>query len=364
MAARRVEMSYIDRVKIAVPLKDVKELKYGAFTHINDGRKHPTHVPVMIVNKKWDVLIIDISIPRSLFNNTLEESSPKEFPKIVGIIQKYAKSYGIYIPSYCITGAAVWYAEFGKNMPLSCKYNMANLLARIGKTLALRKNWLGKVWYFNNQGNTGLKVCVRNQEREICFYDKTTKELVSSGEYNRSNQQVFQKLLEQGYQVLRYEVKFFNHGVMKRVCAKYGQMARFDSIWESGFVEQLLADNWREIEAGIPPASSRKHGLIKSIQTAVLNGVKLKDIMVKFGLDYLERELGSTLLKQVLLPIGIRKRNKSQEATYSDLRKQRRSVNGKFKAKKEYVLQKINQYIGEMMPIRLKPETDYIEGVR
>lgn len=357
-------MSYIDRVKIAVPLKDVKELKYGAFTHINDGRKHPTHVPVMIVNKKWDVLIIDISIPRSLFNNTLEESAPKEFPKIVGIIQKYAESRGIYIPPYRIAVASIWYAELGKNMPLSCKYSMANLLSRLGKSLALRKNWLGKVWYFNNQGSTGLKVCVRNQEREICFYDKTTKELVSSGEYNCQNQQVFQKLLEQGYQVLRYEVKFFNHSVMKRVCAKYWQEATFDTLWNPDFVKQLLADNWKEIEEGIPPIRSRKQGLIKSIQAAILNGVKLKDIMVKFGLDYLERELGSTLLKQVLLPIAIRKRNKSQEATYSDLRKQRRSINGKFKTKKGYVLQKISQYIGDMMPIRLTTETDYIERVR
>ena len=183
----------IDRIKIAVKLEDVEELKYGALGKVWDGRKYPTDRPIFSYRHSWGILLVDMSVPRSLFNNTLEEATAEDMGRMVTHIQVYARERGLYIPTGAILYADVWYLEIGKNIILANKYSLYNVLLKLGKCLAKRKNWVGKVWYYSNVGNMGLKVCLRNKEREVCFYDKTTKELVSGGKYKKENQVIFIK---------------------------------------------------------------------------------------------------------------------------------------------------------------------------
>ena len=81
----------IDRIKIAVNLEEVKELKAGALNYPYDGRKSPTDKPVFLYRKDWGKLVVDVSVPRSLFNNTLEEATTEDMEAIVSHIQEYAR---------------------------------------------------------------------------------------------------------------------------------------------------------------------------------------------------------------------------------------------------------------------------------
>lgn len=352
-----------DRIKIAVKEEYVKELRHGALFNLRDGRKGPTSVPVFSYKREWGVLLIDISVPRTLFNNTLEEAKVEDKGKLVWAIQSYAKERDLNISNWAILNADVWYLELGKNIILSDKRSILNCLFKLGLCLAQYTNWIGKVRYYSNEGNTGYKVCLRNDSREVCFYDKTTKELVSKARYNTTNQKVFSKLLTDGYRVLRYEVKFFKAAAIKRELGFFHSGRTFDDIWNTKLIQEILTHFWEDIEDTLPYVRNRKAGLIKSIQTAVQNGVSCNDIVSKIGFDYLEQQLGATILKQLLISCKDKVTRQSRKVSYGNLRTKRSDLKSKFKTKKEYVAQKISQYLQEMKPIRFNKETDEVEGV-
>lgn len=356
-------MSYIDRIKIAVKEEYVKELGYGSLYAISDGRKLPTNKPAFNYRGKWGVVLIDISVPRTLFENTLEEATVEDKDKLVSYIQLYAKERELDIPKDVILNADIWYLELGKNIILPSKYSLHNCLIKLNKCLVKNTNWLGKVYYYDELGHTGLKVCARNKEREVCFYDKTTKEIVSRKQYNNDNQTLFTRLLEDGYKVLRYEVKFFTGSAVKRELGKFGIGRTFNDIWDKEKVQNILTHYWKDIEETLPTVRNRKAGLIKSIETAVKNKVSCFDIVSKIGVDYLTQELGATLLKQLLVPCEAKIKGKTNEVNYGSSRKNMAKLKGKFRTKKEYIAQRISQYIKEMKPIRVNKETGDIEGV-
>lgn len=353
----------IDRIKIAVELEDVQELRHGALKYVWNGQKYPTDIPVFSYRKSWEVLIVDVSVPRSLFKNTLEESTAEDMDKIVAHIQKYAYERGLYIPAEAILNAEVWYLELGKNIILDSKRSLYNCLLKLGLCLVKRANYIGKTWYFTNEGNNGFKVCVRNEGREVCFYDKTTKELALRGGYNTENKKIFHKLLVDGHKVLRYEVKFYKSASVKSELKFFGSQRTFKDVWNASLVQDILTYYWEDIEETLPSVRVRKAGLIKSIQTAVQNGASCADIVSKIGFDYLEQKLGATTLKQLLMPCEAKIQGKTREVSYGTLRKKQQDIKAKFKTKREYVAQKISQYLTEMKPIRINQETGDIEGV-
>ena len=287
----------IDRIKIAVKLENVQELRHGALNNLWDGRKNPTAVPVFRYRRWEGELLIDISVPRTLFGNTLEEATVAHKDELVSKIQIYAKERGVNIPKWAILNADVRYLELGKNIILPIKHNLHNCLLKLGLGLAKRTNLIGQVCYFSNIGNDGLKVCVRNEGREICFYDKTTKEISAGWEYNKENQRIFTKLLTNGYKVLRYEVKFLKGSVVKKELNFFGSGRTFNDIWNAELVQEILTYYWDDIEYTLPSVRNRKAGLIKSIQAAVQNEVSCADVLFKIGFDYLEQQVGATILK-------------------------------------------------------------------
>lgn len=353
----------IDRIKIAVKLENVQELRHGALNNLWDGRKNPTAVPVFRYRRWEGELLIDISVPRTLFGNTLEEATVAHKEELVSKIHIYAKECGLNIPKWAILNADVRYLELGKNIILPIKHNLHNCLLKLGLSLAKRTNLIGQVCYFSNIGNDGLKVCVRNEGREICFYDKTTKEISAGWEYNKENQRIFTKLLANGYKVLRYEVKFLKGSVVKKELNFFGSGRTFNDIWNAELVQEILAYYWDDIEYTLPSVRNRKAGLIKSIQAAVQNEVSCADVLFKIGFDYLEQQLGATILKQLLISCNDKIKRKSREVSYGKLRTKRSDLKSKFKTKKEYVAQKISQYLTAMKPIRINKDTDEVEGV-
>lgn len=353
----------IDRIKIAVNLEEVKELKAGALNSSYDRRKSPTDKPVFLYRKDWGKLVVDVSVPRSLFNNTLEEATTEDMEAIVSNIQEYARERNLDISKEAIFYADIWYLEIGKNIIVSHKYSVYRLLLKIGKCLATGMNWLGQVRYLSATGNRGLKVSLRNEGREVCFYDKTTKELVSGGKYNKNNQKVFKKLLEDGLKVLRYEVKFFNSSSVKRELKHFGSGAKFKDIWSKKLIENLLLQYWINVAKTIPSVRLRKAGIVKSIQIAVRNNVSCADIVSKMGLDYLEQMLGATLLKQLLLPCENKIKGKKYEVSYGQFVKKMREIRKKFHFNKEYIVKIMDRYIQENRPIRFNKATGDIEGV-
>lgn len=174
-----------------------------------------------------------MSIPRALFRNTLEEATTEDWEKIVAYIQRHLRSKNLFVSSYDIAQAAVWYLEWGINILIPTRYCLYNLIKKLELCLEKGKTTLLHKQYISAAGYKGTKVAIVTDKRGVGFYDKTAKELANGVAYNRYNKYVFQRLLEQGYQVLRYEVKMENSATVKQTLKSFGIHPTFKAVWDN-----------------------------------------------------------------------------------------------------------------------------------
>ena len=354
-------MAFIDRTKIAIPEHEVEELKPLALHNLFDGRKNPTSIP--IISYRCGCVVIDLIVPRALFNNNLEEPMVEDWDKIVAYIQHHCKSKFLLINSSAIAKAKVWYLELGKNILIPIKYCLYNLIKKLSKCLAKYKTTIQHKQYVNETGYKGSKTAFLIKKRDLGFYDKTAKELSNGYAYNKNNQSLFKWLLEQGWQVLRYEVKMCDSATVKQTLKAFGIKPTFKDVWDSQTNNKFLLHFFESIKQTMPPTKSKDEILMKQIHTARQADVSMLDICVKVGMDVLERTFGATDVKNAFITPSDKAKGKKAEMAYMALRKKRVKTNQFFKDKKEYVIRHIEKAITGLTPIRVNKETGEIQGV-
>lgn len=307
--------------------------------------------------------MIDVCIPKTLFGNSLEEVTREDLDKLVQRLQEEAEDqYGIFISQDSLFHAEIWYLEYRKNVILPIRYCLFNLLDKIALCSGWRTQDLTKVKYISREGNKGYKVALHTDDYEICFYDKTTAAIFNG---TGQDKEIFRSLFKQGFQVLSYEVKLFNKSAITRKLKPHKPLHSFtlQDVCDQGLAQQVLWSHWEEIEKTIPMVRLSTAQLQKSIYQASLNGGSMKDILLKWGVDELERKFGSTRLKHLLVPTGSKMGNKRRENQYAALKKKRQALKSLFKNRKEYIVQKISSYLKEFKPIRYDHQTGDIQGV-
>lgn len=354
-------MALIDRTRIAIPEAEIKELRPCALACLDTTYKNPTNKPVIAY--KFGCVVFDLSIPRALFDNTIEEAKDEDWDKIVNYIQKHGLSKGLIIEKTSIASAGIWYLEIGKNILIPIRYCLDSLLKKIAKCLAKRKDRIQRKQFVNETGYQGSKTAILINKRDIGFYDKTAKELSNTAAYNKSNRVLLRWLLKEGWKVLRYEVKLCRSDAIKQALRTCEIGFTFSDVWHNQADRKLLKYFFEPIEQTVPPAKSRKEILMKQIHTARLKKVSIRDICIKVGLDTLEREFGATTLKNAFVRWEDKIQGKKTEMAYIALRNKRKAINKHFKDKKEYVIDRIKKFITELEPIRINKEADIIEGV-
>ncbi|ACC97790.1 hypothetical protein Emin_0228 [Elusimicrobium minutum Pei191] len=355
----------MDRIKIAVPVAEVKELYTGAITALQDNRdKGPAIQPVFRDYSWCGYIMIDICVPKSLFHNSLEEHTDRCLNCLIELIRIEAReSNGLEISHDAIKFAEVWYLEYGKNIVIPKRHSMHACLDKIALTLAGQHPTLSKVKYYSRVGNNGYQVGLHTKEYEICAYDKTTAAIYNG---TGNDKEIFKDLLDRhNLQVLRVEVKLFKSKYIKKHLGKLKYMHSFKlfDLFNSILEQRALKHFWAAIEDALPKVKYSKVALIKQIDAAAKNDVSINDIIFKVGMDYLEHSLGRTVLKQLLVPTSAKIKGKARESQHSTLLKKRKEIQKKFKTKKFYIASRINNYLNEFKPIWIDKENDDIEGV-
>lgn len=357
----KIIMALIDRVRISIPETEIQELRPRAIVNIDTTYKNPTNKPVIAY--KFASVVFDMNIPRALFDNTIEEAKIEDWDKIVNYIQKYGCLNGLNIEEKSIANARIWYLEIGKNILIPNRYCIYNLLKKIAKCLVKRMEKIQTKQFVNEIGSQGSKTAILINKRDIGFYDKTAKELSNTATYNKSNRILLKWLLEEGWKVLRYEVKLCCSDMIKQALRSCKIGFTFSDVWHNQADKKLLKYFFEPIEQTVPPAKSKKEILMKQIRTARIENISMRDICIKVGLDTLEREFGATTLKNAFIGWEDKIKGKKAEMAYIALRNKRKAINKHFKEKKEYVINRIKKVITELEPIRINKETGDIEGV-
>ena len=175
-------MAYIDRVKLAISADQVKEMKSFALQNLYDGRRNPTHIP--IISYRNGYMIIDLHVLRALFENSIEEPILDDWSLIVEYIQKYCRQKHIDVSEQVIAEAGMWYLELGINILIPIRYCLNNLISKLSKSLTKFQTTVQRKQYVNEFGCKGEETSFYIEKRSVGFYNKTAKELANVAGYN------------------------------------------------------------------------------------------------------------------------------------------------------------------------------------
>ncbi|WP_428049870.1 hypothetical protein [Candidatus Avelusimicrobium caledoniensis] len=347
----------IDRMKGGIEEEDVKEMWSGSAEDIKQSKAtNPKNKPSVFYHHQKKQYVFDVAVPRCLFENNLEEATDTDLGLIVSEIQAAFARKGLMVSKKAIENAGIFYLEYGKNIILPVECCLLALFKRLGKCLTKGYN-APEFHHYRKGRRDGYKASVSNEGRDVGFYDKTTKEIVGKGYFNKTNRNIYTTLLANGKQVLRYEVTFYGSPAVKHYLSKFKrceQKFTLQDVWDSNLIQQVLVSALKEVVDNLPPAGCSKETELKQIAHAIKQGVSVNDIAQYTGLETLERRHGAYTIKELFNPIE--KRYNSQKAQYNqyaDAKKKQARLGDYFKGRKDYVVRKIVRVVQNFKPLRL-----------
>lgn len=344
----------IDRIKGGIEPENVKELWPGAIEALKAQRiKNPHNKPVVSYHSKKQQVVFDVAAPRYLFGNNLAEATDADLDELVAAIQYEFTRNGLDVSKEAIYNAQIYYLEYGKNIILPITTSMTALFKRFGKGFTKGYNAL-EFHHYRKDRRDGYKVGISLDNRDIAFYDKTTKE----------NKEIYCKLLEQGKKVLRYEATFYNSLSVNTNLSKFKQCGgkfTLREVWDSKLARELLVSFSNEVLNNLPPAGCSKETELRQIKEAIRGGVSIRDILIYKGLENLEKKLGANTVKEMFNPIEERYAGrKKQYMQYGAVKTKQEKLGEYFKTRRDQTIRKIKRTINDFKPIRVDMRTKEI----
>ncbi len=354
----------IDRIKGGIEPENVKEMWPGAIESLKAQRiKNPHNKPVVSYHSKKQQVVFDVAAPRYLFGNNLAEATDGDLDELVAAIQYEFTRNGLDVSKEAIYNAQIYYLEYGKNIILPITTSMTALFKRFGKGFTKGYNAL-EFHHYRKDRRDGYKVGISLDNRDIAFYDKTTKEIFGKSLYNKENKEIYCKLLEQGKKVLRYEVTFYNSPSVKANLSKFKQCGgkfTLREVWDSKLARELLVSFSSEVLNNLPPAGYAKETELRQIKEAIRGGFSTSDILIYKGLENLEKKLGANTVKEMFNPVEKRYAGeKKQYMQYGAVKKKQEKLGEYFKTRRDQTIRKIKRTIKDFKPIRVDMRTKEI----
>jgi len=354
----------IDRMKGGIEPQDVKEIWTGSIELLKDDKiMNPKNKPVVSFHRLKRQFVFDVAVPRCLFGNNLAEATEADLDKIVLKIQEAFRYKGLEVPKEAIYNAGIYYLEYGKNIILPINVCLLALFNRLGKCLT--KGYNEPAFHHYRKGRRdGYKVGVSNEGKDIGFYDKTNKEIVSKSKHNHLNKEIYCNLLKHGEQVLRFEVSFYSSDSIKNALSKFkkcdGKFTLRD-VWNRQLAQAVLVNALNEVVENLPPAGRSKEMELRQIAQAMEHGISVSDIAHYKGMEALERRHGAYTIKEIFNPIEKRYGGqKAQYGQYITAKEKQAKLSGYFKPRREYLIRKIIQTVNNFRPIRVDDKTNEV----
>ena len=202
-------------------------------------------------------LLIEFSVPKLLFKQSLQEISDADFERAVSILKFQLQKMGIEITEQVICNAIVAKAHFGKNIPLPSPVTAQDALAELYKADVGR----GKHINMRHYENGGQALYFYATSCNIIFYDKLRDVATPKNKAVDKDKFKQEKLLVSGSdnepELLRFEVRFTKQisldAVLSEVLGKKIKGITFKEIFNTELSKKVLLKTWADIVNG--PAS-------------------------------------------------------------------------------------------------------------
>ena len=201
-------------------------------------------------SRKFD-LVVEFSIPKLLWGQSLQELSDSDFEETVSILVFELRKMGVEVSNQATRDAFVARAHFGKNIPLPSPITAQDALQKLYKADVGR----GKHINMRNYDNDGQALYFYASSCNTIFYDKLRDVATPQNKGVDKDKFRQEKLMVLGSknqpELLRYELRFGNQQSLNAFLGR--KEITFKEIFNRELCQKALLKNWRDIISG--PAS-------------------------------------------------------------------------------------------------------------
>lgn len=259
------------------PSFDVNRLTTASLSHtktrywkfVQNPPKNPdaTHRPPRLTasmrldeaNNRKIELVIEFSVPKLLYGQSLQELSDSDFEMAVSLLVSELRKMSVEVSGQVIRDALVIRAHFGKNIPLPSPITARDALQKLYKADIGR----GKHINMRHYDNDGQALYFYASSCNTIFYDKMRDIATPQNKGVDKNKFKQEKLMVSASnnkpELLRYELRFGNQQSLNAFLSDEVVLDRrvksmtFKEIFDCDLCKKALLKNWRDIVSG--PAS-------------------------------------------------------------------------------------------------------------
>ena len=206
-------------------------------------------------NRNFD-LVIEFSVPKLLWAQSLQELSDSDFERTVSILLSVLRMMGVEVTDTAIRNALVIRAHFGKNIPLPSPITAQDALQKLYRADVGR----GKHINMRHYDNDGQALYFYASSHNSIFYDKMRDIATPKNKAVDKDKFKQEKLMVQDSQnqpeLLRYEVRFGSQQSLnaflghEKILNKKIKEITFKEIFNKDLWQKVLLKDWQDIVSG------------------------------------------------------------------------------------------------------------------
>ncbi|MBN1331362.1 hypothetical protein JW978_00565 [Candidatus Dojkabacteria bacterium] len=268
----------------------------GYYDRIHEATKSKDYFPSLRIRSRGyskEYLYIEFSAPKLLFGNNLEELSQNDIQKLFEVLQKTLDKMDVYIPLNELNKAKVVKVHFGKNVILPSNIFPSMIIDKLRGT-----NWSNRFsGLIRDYNNNGSSLRIGNKSREIIIYDKVA-ELTKE----KANKQLVTLLRNNGFQILRLEIRLKMESVILRELALEKDNNTLVKLTSHYFLTDLCKSYW-DILAKELISFSYEDISLETIYAEILMSnpkMRIRTVNNIFAMYVLTKEIGLKRVREII----------------------------------------------------------------
>ncbi|MGD0976880.1 MAG: hypothetical protein ABR875_01110 [Minisyncoccia bacterium] len=202
-------------------------------------------------NKPYFDLIVEFSIPKLLFKQSLQELSNSDFERVISTLKFQLQKMSVVLTDNAIRQAIVTKAHFGKNIPLQSPITSQDAISELYKADIGR----GKHISIRHYENGGQALYFYSSSYQVVFYDKlrdiaTPKnKAVDKDKFKQERMIVESRAHNQ--ELLRFEARLAKqqklNAFISDIIGKKVKAITFEEIFNKDLCRKVMLKVWSEI---------------------------------------------------------------------------------------------------------------------
>ncbi len=199
-----------------------------------------------------DNVKIELSIPKLLYLNNLDEVEDKDFDEVINTFVARLGIMGIVVSNSVLKNAVVSSVDFSRNIPIEGGYTVNYVISELNKINLPKTFDFARARYIND----GQSLYAHTKSHQFVIYDKMAdfrkpQSRAIDKDIDSHQQNIFENLTqeEQIEEVLRFEVRLSQKQKMNKVLKDLGykENPTFQDVFDSGMSQKIIYSYWEKL---------------------------------------------------------------------------------------------------------------------